>query len=1025
MLDTDLLDVSFQGGPLRALPYHLAAYAAEGLSHFIKRFNYENNLVGSVNLINRAVNHDVSRFVFTSSIAVYGVQDELPMTEAMRPRPEDPYGIAKYAVEMELTASHDMFGLEHVIFRPHNVYGSRQNIGDRYRNVIGIFMNQIMRGEPMTIFGDGSQTRAFSHVGEIASAIARSPEVPAATCQVFNVGADRPYTVLELAHAVAEAMGVEPDVRHLDQRSEVQHAWCSHEKAHLGLRDPAPVDLVDGCAHGGVGAKRRPGARVRASARSRSSAGCCPPGARSVTAPPESRGSSRCGPPAVPATEGAGDPRVACPDMIVGRSPSCPEGRVPPRAIPVLRMKTKVYLADLRHNFGGVLSTDRMPLGLGFMKAVMDRELPASEVESRLFAYPNDLLEAMRESPPDVLMVSNYVWNEELSHFFVRLAKKLNPACLTVMGGPNISMEPERQIAYFRGRPQLDLYLTGEGDFMATHIVREFVDAGRSVQRLGERDLPSSIYRRGTNGDGEILRTETSGRSRDIDEIPSPYLTGIMDQFFDGKLAPMIETNRGCPFRCAFCVQGTTFYTKVYYFDQERLRQEIEYIARINHERSPHMGVLRIADPNYGMYERDVEISGYIGEMQARYGWPTFIDATTGKNKPERIIESMEKVNGALVLYQAVQSLDEEVLRNIDRANIKLDSYEKIQVHIRSRGMRSMSDLILGLPGESLVSHLKGMHTLIDAGTNQAHCFQSMMLKGASLETEETRSKFRFDTRFRVLPKNYGIYDGERVFDIEEIVVATDTLPFDDYVTCRKHHLAFSIFWNDSWFTPVVEWVGHFGIKPSEWLTAMLGTMEDSDGPGHRLLEDFVRETKGELFPTRQACADFYAQDENFERLRRGEIGDNLMYKYRAKASFFDWKDVCACAMEGTKRLMLEHGAGEIEGFDEFFDDLAAYVEALHASGGSAEEIKRPVEVDLRYDVQAWREAGHPKEVAPFRLSEPKRFVLNPTPEGAKELQSASTSDVEAERPHEARDAHPGEFAGARVGPRLVRARTS
>ncbi|MCI0520595.1 MAG: NAD-dependent epimerase/dehydratase family protein, partial [Chloroflexi bacterium] len=147
--------------------FHLAAYAAEGLSHFIKRFNYNNNLIGSVNLINAAVNHQVKCFVFTSSIAVYGASPELPMTEATTPHPEDPYGIAKLAVEQELRVSKDMFGLDYVIFRPHNVYGERQNIGDKYRNVVGIFMNQILQGKPMTIFGDGSQTRAFSYIGDV------------------------------------------------------------------------------------------------------------------------------------------------------------------------------------------------------------------------------------------------------------------------------------------------------------------------------------------------------------------------------------------------------------------------------------------------------------------------------------------------------------------------------------------------------------------------------------------------------------------------------------------------------------------------------------------------------------------------------------------------------------------------------------------------------------------------------------------------------------------------------------------
>jgi UDP-glucose 4-epimerase len=216
--------------------FHLAAYAAEGLSHFIKRFNYTNNLIGSVNLINEAVNSGrVQCFVFTSSIAVYGAA-QLPMTEDTTPLPEDPYGIAKYAVELDLKESHEMFGLNYAIFRPHNVYGERQNIADRYRNVIGIFMNQILKGEPMSVFGDGKQTRAFSYISDVAPVIAASIERPQAYNQVFNVGADQPYSILTLAYEVAQAMGVEPIIKHLEARNEVVHAFSSHEKVrrHFG-----------------------------------------------------------------------------------------------------------------------------------------------------------------------------------------------------------------------------------------------------------------------------------------------------------------------------------------------------------------------------------------------------------------------------------------------------------------------------------------------------------------------------------------------------------------------------------------------------------------------------------------------------------------------------------------------------------------------------------------------------------------------------------------------------------------------
>jgi UDP-glucose 4-epimerase len=217
--------------------YHLAAYAAEGLSHFIKRFNYTNNLIGSVNLINAAINSESVRcFVFTSSIAVYG-SNQVPMTEDMLPQPEDPYGISKAAVELDLHESKKVFDLNYIIFRPHNVYGERQNIGDKYRNVIGIFMNQIMHNKPLTIFGNGKQSRAFSYISDVAPIIAQSVLRIDCYNQIINIGADQPYTILELAHVVADAMGVQPNIVHLDPRNEVDQAFSSHEKAKIYFGD--------------------------------------------------------------------------------------------------------------------------------------------------------------------------------------------------------------------------------------------------------------------------------------------------------------------------------------------------------------------------------------------------------------------------------------------------------------------------------------------------------------------------------------------------------------------------------------------------------------------------------------------------------------------------------------------------------------------------------------------------------------------------------------------------------------------
>lgn len=229
--------------------YHLAAYAAEGLSHFIRRFNYTNNVVGSMNLINAAVNFEAEHLVFTSSIAVYG-SAQPPMTEDMKPQPEDPYGVAKYAVEQDLHLAWEMFGLPYTIFRPHNVYGERQNVADRYRNVIGIFMNQFMQSKRATVFGDGEQSRGFTYVGDITPILAEAPTNPRARNERFNLGADTPVTINQLVREVGRVMGVTPEVRYLPARHEVIHAYAVHGKVReaFDVSDEAETSLSDGLA---------------------------------------------------------------------------------------------------------------------------------------------------------------------------------------------------------------------------------------------------------------------------------------------------------------------------------------------------------------------------------------------------------------------------------------------------------------------------------------------------------------------------------------------------------------------------------------------------------------------------------------------------------------------------------------------------------------------------------------------------------------------------------------------------------
>lgn len=221
--------------------YHFAAYAAEGLSPFIRKFNYENNVICSANIINASVNHDVKKLVFTSSMAVYG-EGNPPFTEDQLPTPEDPYGIAKFAVEQDLKLAHRMFGLNYTIIRPHNVVGRFQNIWDRYRNVIGIWIRKIMNGEPVTIFGDGTQRRAFSDISYYMEPFEKLMTDSNTDCEIFNIGAEKDCSINEAADLlmeVASELGLESTKVHLEPRDEVHTAYCDHTKARelLGFVD--------------------------------------------------------------------------------------------------------------------------------------------------------------------------------------------------------------------------------------------------------------------------------------------------------------------------------------------------------------------------------------------------------------------------------------------------------------------------------------------------------------------------------------------------------------------------------------------------------------------------------------------------------------------------------------------------------------------------------------------------------------------------------------------------------------------
>lgn len=225
--------------------YHLAAYAAEGLSPFIRHYNYTNNILSSANIINGCIKYNC-KLIFTSSMAVYG-DSEPPFSENMNPKPVDPYGIAKYAVEMDIKQASDQFNLNYTIIRPHNVIGIYQNIWDRYRNVIGIFINRIINNLPILIYGDGEQTRAFSDIQYYCDPFTKT--INDHNKEIFNIGADKYFTINQIADTlsnVCKKHGYSVIKKHTEPRHEVKYAYCNHDKAKklLSFEDKTDIESL-------------------------------------------------------------------------------------------------------------------------------------------------------------------------------------------------------------------------------------------------------------------------------------------------------------------------------------------------------------------------------------------------------------------------------------------------------------------------------------------------------------------------------------------------------------------------------------------------------------------------------------------------------------------------------------------------------------------------------------------------------------------------------------------------------------
>lgn len=641
----------------------------------------------------------------------------------------------------------------------------------------------------------------------------------------------------------------------------------------------------------------------------------------------------------------------------------------------------RVWLADLTYTGQDTqsLGADTFPLAIGCVATYTESQIQFTH-PIRLFRYPERVDQALlAEGAPDLMGFSNFVWNSELSLAFAQRLKELSPKTLIVMGGPNYPLEPDKQEAFLRVHREVDFYVLHEGEIAFADMLKALIASKMDREKVTGR-LPS-VHSLDHNGN-LVPAPREADRIRDLDQIPSPYTTGKFDEFFDGRLWPLIQTKRGCPFKCTFCVEGIDYYDKIGRFSVNSVEAEIDYIGR-------RMAVVKakggrndlyVADSNFGMYKEDLDTCRALARSRQLYGWPDHINTSTGKNKKERVLEAARIVDGRIVLSGSVQSLNETVLDNIKRKNISAEELMALAKDAENVDANSYCEVILGLPGETRDSHFDTLRTTVTAGFNKVIPYQLMILGGSELGTDETIKKYGMDLRSRVLPRAFGSYDvcGKRVIaaDIEDICVATNTMSYEDYLACRTMHLMITIFYNDIIFETVLKGLRSNGMPVFRWLELIAESVSGTEFEA--LFDDYRRHTDNELWKNRKELEGFIQQPGTIERYTRGEMGFNLLYTFKALALVEHLDAVVDVVQVATNRLIKETLGDRPEILDFF--EAAIRWDACRISN-IVQDLGREVTGTITYDMGRYVTDQEPKGVSEYLYQRPARFRYELTEE--------------------------------------------
>ena len=616
-----------------------------------------------------------------------------------------------------------------------------------------------------------------------------------------------------------------------------------------------------------------------------------------------------------------------------------------------------VYIANLTHFCNGVASTEAIPLNIGYLASYLLYRF-ANRVEVFLFNEPEALEIALASRQPDVLATSNYSWSSNLNYLFLEYAKKLWPDIVTVMGGPNYPGIATKQKVFLKKHPALDFYVYLEGEQSFAGLVEVLLKKGKDLTLI-QKEKPLGLH---YMEKGVFVDTGLRRRITDLNVLPSPYLLGLFDEMLEKGYTPLIQTNRGCPFICAFCHSGSKYNSPVFKSPLERVKKEICYIG----PRSKS-SLLHIADSNYGLFKRDKDITEALVASQRLHGWPLKINISTSKIRKNQIYKAIKDLKESIYFSASVQSTNPDTLKAIHRTNMSFGEYANIIEKLAGNQVKSFSEFILGMPNETWQSHMDGIQEAVNSNIDQVGCYTCMLLPNTPLLENRAYAKYKIDAKWRVIPRDFGIYLDQKVIEVEQVCVATNTMTLQEYVNLRGFFFVVNGYHNMGLLMEISSYIKLCGNDIFSWLKALHGALIKDRSNAGDIYKNFLSETVKELWESEEELQAYFSREENYANLVNGDLGSNLIQKY--SALFLD-------ALDDFVRLAVDITVNQLGLSREVVRNLAEYCLGVRFDLFNMEASRRILDFD--FDILKWIKTGMKGELQSYAKPSKLAFYHQP-----------------------------------------------